>query len=580
MLFSLIIIFRFKQKQREKAVTDNPLPFKRLFDMLDGIPKTNLQLMKTKYLLRIKNRVLIIRNKLNWFLVAEGITLMIILGLSFYLRFYDAFVNAAPPLSDSYVTLAWMKYINNRDLFHDGIYPQGFHIYLASIFKFAAVDALYVLRYTGPLNTFMIVSGLYVVIRKLTNSAIGGLTAAWLYGIVWVIFPLYSTDRQAATNSQEFAFVFIYPAVYFLMKFLRTEKKEDLLVGLISTAIIGLVHSLGYALIGLLIGIMVFSSAITLKKRGKAIKQILVGVILTGVLSVLPLGIGYLLGKNLNASSAQYLVSHKDTYHFAYLNKMDYVALGFLFLLLILQFRKKLSREERFLGIFTILSGVSVFTLYYAGGVLTHSTMIETRSLDLWGLIIPFCVGISISFLFNMFKGKWKSFIHVFAMTGILAATLIYRPSPIIPYKLEYNENIEQYLRISKEYLPETWMMVSQDEGYDVALGTGFHMHLGDFLKTYNPKAQTLTKFGDSTPDKNIPPHIFVFQEKKVFEVSKTNSVYPILAPKYKQRALEYKQLTNWMNIHKEAGNNVKIFYQNEHIIVYQLDIPRNTNKQ
>ncbi|MBW9234207.1 hypothetical protein JQK62_18440, partial [Leptospira santarosai] len=51
-------------------------------------------------------------------------------------------------------------------------------------------------------------------------------------------------ERQAATNSQEFAFVFIFPALYFLIKYVCDKQKEDLKIGLICTAIIGLVHSL------------------------------------------------------------------------------------------------------------------------------------------------------------------------------------------------------------------------------------------------------------------------------------------------------------------------------------------------
>lgn len=580
MLFSIIIGIQSYLKKREKLREGAPASrlLNQLFDLLDGLPKTTLLAVRTQLVQKQKNRIIHERSRFSWPLLCEGIALIVILGFSFYVRFYDAFVNAAPPLSDSYVTLAWMKYINNRDLFHDGIYPQGFHIYLASIYKFAAVDALYVLRYTGPLNTLMIVTGLYIVVRKLTNNAIGGLTAAWIYGIVWVIFPLYSTDRQAATNSQEFAFVFVFPAVYFFLKFFRTEKKEDLLIALLSTSIIGLVHSLGYALIGLMIGMMMAASAVTLKKRWNPYWQTVVGTGITGVLSIIPLGVGYLMGKGLNATSADYLTMQNNSYYFRNLNEWDYIAIGSLGLLLLLQFRRNLSRDERFIGIFTILTGLSVFILYDAGGVLTHSTMIDSRSYDLWGLVAPFCIGISVSNLFNAFKGRTMSLINIVVMLAIIAATFIDRPEPIIPYTLEYNENVEQYLRISQEYLPQNWMIVSQDEGYAVALGKGFHMYLGDFLKTYNPKAKALTKFHQGAPDKNLPPHIFVFQEKKVFEVAKSNSVYQILAPKYKERAKEYKELTKWLQAYKLAGYRIKIYYQDQHIIVYQFDIPGNIN--
>jgi hypothetical protein len=304
--------------------------------------------------------------------------------------------------------------------------------------------------------------------------------------------------------------------------------------------------------------------------------QTAAGVALTGILSVMPLGAGYLLGKNLNTSSAQYLVSHNSAYHFTALNHLDFVALGSLCLLLLLLLGRGVSREGRFVGVFTFLTGISVFSLYFAGGVITHSTVIASRSIDLWGLTIPFCIGISVSFLLNLFKSNWKKTMNIMLMCVLAGVTLIERPNPIIPYKLEYNENIEQYLRISSEYLPQTWMIVSQNEGYAIVLGKGYHMLLGDFLRSYNPKAKKLTRFNAGGPDKNIPPHIFIFQEKKVFEVSKTNSVYSILAPEYKQRAQQYKQLTKWLKEYQQFGNDLKIYYQNQHIIVYQIDIPAN----
>lgn len=579
MMLFVIIGIRYKQKHGKKAVPKTPRVLKRLFDFLDGLAKMNPYLIKTNIVEKQKRRRQNLLKRLNWFVVLEIFALVLIVASSAYARFYDAFKNAAPPLSDSYVTLAWMKYINNRDLFHDGIYPQGFHIYLSYLSKFAAVDSLYVLRYTGPLNTLLIAIGLYVVIRKLTNNAVGGLVAAWIYGVVLVIVPLLSIDRQAATNSQEFAFVFIFPTIYFLVKFFQTERKEDLVVGLLSNCITGLVHSLGFALAGLIVGILIFSSFITLRKRWKVYIKIIVGALLTVVISMIPLGVGYLLGKGLNSSSAEYLASQVTTYHYKKLTLIDYIALGSILLLMILQLRRKLTKNERFIGLFTILTGLSVFILYYAGGVLTKSTVIDTRSMDLWGLILPFCIGISVSFLFNVFKEKPKQYVNGIIMVGLSIVTIIYRPNPIIPYKLEYNENVEQYFEISKKYLPQTWLIVSQDEGYSISLGTGFHMHLGDFLKTYNPDAQTLTKFNEGAPDKNLPPHIFIFKEKKVFEVSKTNSIYSLLEPKYKQRAKEYKEVTKWIKTHRESGYKTKIFFENKHIIVYQLDIPKNINK-
>ena len=93
-----------------------------------------------------------------------------VLGTAAYVRFYDAVHYAAPALSDGAVTLAWMKFINNRLIFEEGIYPQGFHITLSLLSKFAAIDPLYILKYTGPLNGVLTAAGFYFVLSRLNGK--------------------------------------------------------------------------------------------------------------------------------------------------------------------------------------------------------------------------------------------------------------------------------------------------------------------------------------------------------------------------------------------------------------------------
>ncbi|MBW9234221.1 hypothetical protein JQK62_18510, partial [Leptospira santarosai] len=167
--------------------------------------------------------------------------------------------------------------------------------------------------------------------------------------------------------------------------------------------------------------------------------------------------------------------------------------------------------------------------------------MIDSRSRELWGLIMPFCAGISISFLFGKVKGNWSSLIFIPVILVLVLIGIIQKPSPIIPYKMEHHENIEQYLKIRDEFLPKTWMIVSQAEGYSVSLGTGFHMHLGDFLQNYRPEREGLTSRKDGIVDKNLSQNIFIFMEKTIFQVSESNSVYELLKPEYERRKNEYQ---------------------------------------
>ncbi|MGV3464183.1 MAG: hypothetical protein ACO1OT_02685 [Heyndrickxia sp.] len=581
LIFFSIIGYRYIRKEHSQNSNSiwNQL-LNKLFDLLDGIVKTSPKLFIQGTIQRFKAVFKIWRHHFSWLWLTEFISLMVIIGYSTFLRFYDTFTHAAPPLSDSYVTLAWMKYIDGRVLFHDGIYPQGFHIYLATIFKFAAVNALFILRYTGPLNTVLITLGFYIVVRKLTNSGIGALVAAYMYGIYWTVAPFFPIDRQAATNSQEFSFIFIFPAVYFLLKYFDTKRKENLSIGIMCTAIIGLVHSLAFALVGYLIGMIAVSGMIVFKRRWKQTIRVCAGAICTVIISLIPLGAGLLMGKGLNSSSAEYLVDRKqNTFHLSTLHHLDYLTLGMIVILFLYLISKKGSKQDRFIGLFTVLSGLGVFFLYYAGGALTQSTLIASRSIELWGLLIPFCVGISLSLLIKNWKGNIRFTLYVITSVVLIVSLFALQPKPIIPYKLEHDENIEQYLRICKEFLPKEWLIVSQDEGYSVSLGTGYHMHLADFLATYDPRKENLTKIGTGDIDQNLPPHIFIFQEKKIFKVSKSNSVYSLLAPKYKKREVQYKQISKWINIHKRSGYKVKVYFEDENIIVYRLDIPQKNNR-
>ena len=329
---------------------------------------------------------------------------------------------------------------------------------------------------------------------------------------------------------------------------------------------------MAFAFVGMLVGILVVSALLTLRDSWKPVVHICIGALLTVVISFVPFGIGFLLGKGLHTSSADYLMDRVEfTYTYPNLTFVDYSALGFCLLLFLYLFRKKNTREDRLIGLFTILAGCSVFILYFAVGTWTQNTPIVTRSQGLWGLIIPFCVGISISYLFKWLKEKWHFIIYISLFYLTVATVVFYKPAPIIPYKLEHQENIEQYLGISRDYLPKTWMIVSQAEGYFVSLGTGFHMHLGDFLRDYRPEREALTRKSDGHIDVNVAKDVFIFMEKDIFQVAESNSVYELLKPDYERREREFKQLAKWIKSHKEAGYPVTTYFENENIRIYHL---------
>lgn len=506
-----------------------------------------------------------------WWLTS--LALLAVLGASAYLRFQNAVVEAAPAMSDGYVTLAWMKYIEQRVLFHDGIYPQGFHIILAYLHKFAAIDQLYILKMTGPFNGVLITYGLYFAVSRFSGNRWAGIASAVVYGLAGI--PLHGGDweRQASTNSQEFAMVFVFPTFYFLAKYLQRGRRDDMWTGAAGLSVIGLVHTLIFAYAGMGLAIAMFVGVLlSLRTFGRRVWHLtLVGAV-SVVIAVLPFGIGELLGSGLHGSSEDFLTSkvqvappHLHLYDYAALVSGGLVFLGFLV-------RRKPLREKA-MELVAVGIIAATFVLYEYGGAVTQSLVLATRSGALWAMAIPFAMGLG---LHTLLRPLWRMPGCRIVHAAACAALVVYivkgtQLQPIDAYKMEWDHGVEQYLLIAKEYRPKTWMIVSQNEGYSLVLGNGYHMYLKDLVANYDPKLPALTHNGWDKADPSVPDDIFIYNEKQVFEVSKSNSIYSLLAPQYEQRKKDNEDLAKWMAIHQQYQSDAEVFYEDDTLRIYHL---------
>jgi hypothetical protein len=499
-----------------------------------------------------------------------------VIGCSAYVRFYDAWTSPAPGLSDGYVTLAWMKYVNSRDLFHDGIYPQGFHIFLAYLKKFAAIDSLYVLKYTGPLNGVLICAGLYFTISRFGGNRYAGIAAAALYGLGGT--SLHGADwvRQAATNSQEFALVFVFPTFYFMVRYLQEGRRQDLLTALAGCAVTGLVHTLVFAFTGLGVGVLlVVGLLLHPRLLWKRMSRLAAGALATVVLSVLPLGLGYALGKKVHSSSEEFLVSQAKVTP-PDLTGWDVAALcalAILFLAALLILFARRPAADKIAVWFAALLGAGTFALYEFGGTVTQSLVLASRSGALWVPALSFCIGaagcvIARVPLPSVLRDGMQA--ASILLLGAWLVTLTHL-TPIVPYKMEWEANVEQYLRIADERRPNTWIIFSQNEEYALSLGVGYHDYIKMLVETYDPTRPPLTRRGAAEPDPNVPKHIYIFQEKKVFRVAKDNAIYSLLESVYEQREQDNKKLDKWLESYRKWNGDVEVFYEDDHLVVYHL---------
>lgn len=516
--------------------------------------------------------------------------ILVVFIISVYIRFYDAVHSPVPGLSDGNVTLSWMKSIDARVLFADGFYPQGLYIVMDTIFKFANIDPIYVLKYTGPLNIILVEIGFFLVVSRFSGNTFAGIFACIVYGILSPLFAGATLFRQAATNSQEFAFLFVIPSLYFYIKYLKGGKKDFLIIAGAGTAVVGLVHEVAFVWLGLGMGILlILHILLEWKHHLKRVLWTSAAGVAAVIITVLPLLLSMVLGVQQHGSSSTFLTSVVLDSESPLLNVMDYLALAAIGVLLIYALLKKGSRSDKLPELLVAFLTGFTFLIYYYGRPLTHNEVISTRALDVWVLCIPLSLGMAWHAIFQVIaRVKIKFAIELLLGFGVLSVALyIVPPKPIIPYKMEYDTAVEQYLQISKKYRSMQFMIVSpRVQEYAIVLGKGNHMYLGEgspsLLNEFDPQKPLLTKKGEDEPIK-VAPDIFVFYEKKIFKISEDLDIYHLEEPKYMRYEKEYADLQTWIEAYKEAhksDNSFSIFYEDDNFIVYHLHRDADKNEQ
>jgi hypothetical protein len=531
-----------------------------------------VHILKTA-MLRCKNAIASHMRPSGWHLTLDNVLFtvftIIVLLVSAYVRFYDAFTHAAMPLSDSYITLDWLKAVDHRRLFYEpggGVYPRGLSIIMATIHKFTFMDSLYVLKYTGPLNGLLIVVSILYVVYKLTKSKYAALVISAFYGIGAGLLGS-EFERQAATNSQELALVFFLPTMYFAYKYVKERRQRDCITTIVGLTVMGLIHTFVYFFGVISVGMNIFILFVTGPvKNYKCYIKLVIGGILSAVISIIPFTAGLLEGIGLHGSSVEFLTDTGDILlkKLSPVDNLAVIAVILFGLFLLFMAKKKTTEFISLIPVF--LTVMSIFLIYYVGGYVTKSTLLDTRTQEIWALCAALAIGLGTGTLFSRLEAK-KTL--CFIPIGLCMISIAYMGKqigikPLEPYKMEWDSGVEQYLKISQEYYDYSWTLVAEERQYAMVNGTGFLVTTADFTSTYSAKNPFTGNW------KDIGEHIFLYQQKNIFKVKETNSVYAIEEPKYEKMKTDGETLVNWLTAYTASGGRYQIYYEDQNIrIIY-----------
>lgn len=500
--------------------------------------------------------------------VIRTLLIALLLAYSGYLYLFSTFTNIAPAASETFTSLLWMKHIAYRILFAGDIYPQGFYIFLETLHKFALMDQVYIVNFAGPVNSLMIALGMYFFISRTIKSKIGGIFSVIIYGMLGSMFITVMPSLVAA-NPQQFAFVFIFPVLYFYYDFINNSRWEDFLVASLGATVIGLIHPLAFVFLGVGLISLLFANIIRdAKNKFYKVFEVFVIMLISAILSIMPMAIGFLMGKPFNTASLNMIYTYLDEVKMPELRIFDYIAIVsmlLVFISLIPAFKnKKLFIAKLWILIFSVIS----FSAYYYGALFTNSSYLVESASTLWSLLIPIIVSFGIVVILDIFgliiKGRLIGYSIAIAT---IASILTYLPqAPIIPQKVEHSSTVEQYLKISKTFRPTQWMIISWQEGYTLAFGNGFHMNISDFINIYNPEEEKLVDY-TVEPNKVLKTEdIFIFYEKNIF-----SSNTDVESEEYQAKLEENIRLSQWIEKYQSTHSNISLYSSDDDIEIWKI---------
>lgn len=227
--------------------------------------------------------------------ILEHIVIILSFGALIARKWPLVFNNYAYLTSDMYVHNEWINYMEQGDIFYDGVYPFGMHNMLSAFHKLSGMNLNIVFRYWGAFNCLLLAVMLWFFASRIFHSKAVAILPVVIYCVTDFASLTYGF-RSIYTLPQETGMMFLFPCAYYLGRFIKHGKWKDGIYFAMSGAIILAMHfySIIFAVL-LCAGICVPF----IKKLWNLtmIRKLVAGVGLIALISITPFVIGLASGK-------------------------------------------------------------------------------------------------------------------------------------------------------------------------------------------------------------------------------------------------------------------------------------------
>jgi hypothetical protein len=517
MAFLMVFIANriYKMRRTKRGLDDGGVGFEALiYDYFDG--KYTVRALAAQY---AKNHTAklkaIMRQQFSLKTKFIGsISLLLLLAFSAMVRFYEGVVEGSLSYGDRYTTLRWLKDVRGNLLYSDGVAPQGFHVFWATLQEFTRMDTLFVIQYTGPFTQLLIMLGIYFFISRLTGHRGSGIIGITLYALAGEALDSNYWMWQLESGPKTFVHVFLLPTIYFFVVYMRQGHQDAFKTFLAGTTVIAFVDPISalYVLGGVTL-LSVYFSVAKMKSTRSSIAKSYVAWFVAAAVSIVPMLIAIVLGKDIHVSFVQSF-QNDPTDPFLLAPSPSLLPLGF-----------------------SILGGWTAYRLFRIFMKTSSSKTLENITL-------------------------------IAVLVGCLMKPMLY---PIHAVQVDWEATIQQYAAISSENRTNEWMIVSKEPLSAVTKGKGYHMNITSLVSQYDPTKPSLTLNGSDKPHMSVAPHTFIVYEKKLYPAADLRAAEQ-LKPMYDLWRQQMATLREWLDVLETTLGPEIVYYEDSEIIIYHLE--------
>lgn len=472
--------------------------------------------------------------------------------------------------SDMYVHNEWINYMEEGNIFSDGIYPFGMHNMISALHLLTGIHINRIFRFFGLLNYFLTIAMAVYFLRRVVSTKAAVLIYLVFYGAVMDFMGNTFLYRMYYTLPQECGMPFLLITVLLLGRFLESKKKED---GIYFSFAASLTLSMHFFTVIFAVVLCGGLALISLRKiwKEKLILPLCKCLLLIMCISLLPFLGGMLEGKSWQGSMSWALgvmkTDHSTAENQAEGAEDEITAIELsdeseaaaedaqlkierrtpkdIFLAL---FRLMIDEMYGVIG-YILWAGMFYAAIYFLIGRKAWKSWKNKQLFAVW-LTMVFCVSqigygilglpqlmkevrvwIFIGYLgpilfaipaesLTIYLGKWGK--RIAEVLGFAAATVCiyvvygmgYAPYHTYFY-LETSTAAEACVKIAEEYDNNTWTVVSPVEELSLIRGKGYHYELWEFIT--NMECYTSDRYLE-IPTK----YVFFVLEKKPIPYNET----------------------------------------------------------